>query len=161
MRDFPSLSEWAAHLERVVERHEATAARVLTVSAKAVVLRSKEKIGHYQPQEGIVPAWSPLAESTLAEKRRLGFTGRRSADDPLLRTGELMESYGFGLALWSASSTLQGWQAHIGSPLDVALWQELGTAKMPPRPVISGATAEEASLFAAAVGAAFFGLWKV
>jgi phage gpG-like protein len=65
--------------------------------------------------------WPPLAESTLA---------RKAADTPLLETGEMRDSI---------SHTVTKDEAHIGSDSNVALWQELGTSRIPPRSFLQGA----------------------
>lgn len=79
---------------------------------------AKDLIGHQQP------SWQPLAESTIRQKGRLGF---RAPDfEPLLRTGEMRDS------IKGISNGLTG---TIGSDDPTLLWQELGTATIPPRPV--------------------------
>ena len=74
--------------------------------------------GHYQP------GWAPLAASTIADKEAKGFP----VPSPLKRTGEMAASYKkevdpFNLELM------------IGSPDLKALWQEVGTVHIQPRPV--------------------------
>src|ERR1700675_269663 len=65
--------------------------------------------------------WPSLAPSTLAKK---------SADTPLLETGEMRNSI-----QWNAS----GNTGSVGSNLDRAVFQELGTSRIPPRPFLLGA----------------------
>ena len=81
--------------------------------------------------------WKALAESTVEEKQRLGFTGQRSATDPLLRTGVLESSI-------SAQADRQGLtiKGVIGSDDEVAIYQEMGTSRIPPRPFLSSALIE-------------------
>lgn len=81
-----------------------------------------EYIGHEMPE------WPPLADSTVEEKIRLGYTGQVSDTDPLLRTGDMRDSIGVEQA---------GLVVAVGSPEKVAFWQEMGTTKMPPRPFLS------------------------
>jgi len=81
-----------------------------------------------------LPQWPPLAESTIAEKQRLGYTGQVSATDPLLRTGELR-----GSIESDAERTATGVEGVVGSNSKVALYQEMGTAKIPPRPFLATA----------------------
>ncbi len=159
MRTFRDLDALADHFEAVALAVPDAAAALLDATGRAVVRRTRAHIGYYQPQIGPVPAWEPLAPRTLQDKRRLGYTGHRSADDPLLRTGALMRSYSYGLALMAPGNVLRGWSVRVGSPLVIALWMEIGTEKMPPRPVLSGATAEEARAFGVAAGKTFFALW--
>jgi hypothetical protein len=75
--------------------------------------------------------WPALAESTIADKMKKGFP----VPSPLKRTGEMAESY---------SSELRPGQlaVAIGSPEKKALWHELGTSRMPPRPVLAKAMRE-------------------
>lgn len=81
-----------------------------------------EYIGHELPQ------WRPLAASTIAQKERLGFTGHVSATDPLLRTGGMRDSI---------VSEVSGHEVVVGSDDQKAVWQELGTSRIPPRPFLA------------------------
>jgi phage gpG-like protein len=65
--------------------------------------------------------WPPLAASTLAQK---------AADTPLLETGEMRDSI---------QHMVVHNEAHIGSNNEKAVWQELGTVKIPPRSFLGGA----------------------
>jgi HK97 gp10 family phage protein len=85
-------------------KHEA-----LEKAAKIVEDGSKKAIGTYEF------GWPPLAESTLEKK---------AADTPLLETGELRDSI---------RHEVDGDTARIGSDLDYALYQEVGTSRIPPR----------------------------
>jgi len=76
--------------------------------------------GHYQP------GWAPLAASTLRDKEKKGFP----VPSPLLRTGEMAGSYRKELVPEALAVV-------VGSPEKVALWQEMGTSRIPPRPVLS------------------------
>ncbi len=90
---------------------------------------AKELIGHE------VPGWPPLASSTIEEKERHGYVGRVSATDPLLRTGEMRES--IGVEIDPANLALA-----LGSKDKVALYQEMGTSRIPPRPFLRHAMVE-------------------
>jgi phage gpG-like protein len=68
-------------------------------------------IGHYQP------GWPPLAESTLKNK---------AADTPLLETGEMRDSIRHEVDPIML-------EVVVGSNDKRALWQELGTSRIPPR----------------------------
>ncbi len=94
--------------------------------AAAVILQrhAKDMIGEE------LPAWPALADATVEEKQALGFTGRVSATDPLLRTGELRASI---------KAEVDGKRVVLGSDDPIAVYQEEGTRSMPPRPFI-GAT---------------------
>lgn len=90
-------------------------------------VEAKAVIGHELDQ------WPPLAASTIAEKQRLGYVNQISPTDPLLRTGDMRESVDA-----AAEATSYGAKGVIGSRLKEALWQELGTAKIPSRPFLAG-----------------------
>ena len=77
--------------------------------------------------------WKPLAPSTVAEKRRLGFPRA-----PLVRSGRLKREFtGRPLDI----ERYQGNRAFFGSNNPVALWQHKGTRRngrrhIPPRTII-------------------------
>lgn len=85
---------------------------------------AKEIIGHYQRSDtGPFPEWEELATSTKADRVSQGFT----PNDPLLRTGELRNSI---------RHEVRGHSVAVGSDLDIAIYQEMGTATIPPRPFL-------------------------
>lgn len=96
------------------------------VIVKEIEEIAKEEIGVYQPAYGPFDAWTPLAESTKAGRVRKGYT----EDDPLLRSGELRDSI---------ESEVIGLAAIVGTKSEIGLWQEVGTASIPPRPFIGPA----------------------
>ena len=102
----------------------------LEASFRAIVKEieemAKEEIGVYQPAYGPFDAWGPLAESTKADRVRQGY----SEDEPLLRSGELRDSI---------ESEVVGLAAIVGIKSDIGLWQEVGTERIPPRPIIGPA----------------------
>jgi hypothetical protein len=112
------------------ERHLSTA----LASVKPRIEIGLDKVGtlavtlaaHYpgEYQEG----WSQLAASTLKDKAAKGFP----VPSPLKRTGEMAESYQKELLLADLAVV-------VGSPEKVALWQEIGTSRIPPRPVVAKA----------------------
>lgn len=117
MREF-TLSGFAAFLSTMSfleAQHHA-----LEKSAQIVEEEAKRVIGTYDY------GWPPLAESTKAERVALGF----AADEPLLRTGELRGSI---------EHQANSFEARIGSNEDKAVWQELGTSRIPPRSFLAGA----------------------
>lgn len=129
MRDFNDFGAFAQHLAAVAQRIEAAEHPALEKAAVMVEKRAKDKIGHYQDKAGPFAAWAPLAESTKQDRVRKGF----NPDDPLLRTGKLRDSI---------KHHVDGHEACIGSDEDIAVWQEFGTHKIPPRSFLGGATAE-------------------
>ena len=76
--------------------------------------------GEYQP------GWAPLAASTIADKVAKGFP----VPSPLKRTGDMAASYKKEID-FAALAVI------VGSEEKVALYQEMGTSRMPPRPVLS------------------------
>lgn len=81
-----------------------------------------EYVGHELPE------WAPLSAGYVTQKRREGFTGRISNTDPWLRTGETRDSL---------RAEVDGHEMVLGSPLDKALWNEVGTSRAPPRPLMA------------------------
>lgn len=108
--------------------------RTAEMSAQAVQQAGMKAAGKFLVEEARAEigtedqAWPPLAPSTVAEKDRLGYTGRVSATDPLLRTGELRDSI---------ESAVDDRGVVLGSTDPVMVFHELGTERMPPRPVLA------------------------
>ena len=100
------------------------------VFMEAMAKEAKEWIGFYHP------GWAPLAESTLEGwhghpgKIELGYA---PPDNPLLRTGDMRDSIQSQAELAS-----YGAEGVIGSESKIALYQEMGTSKIPPRPFLGG-----------------------
>lgn len=109
--------------EAMLERGIATVVPRLEIGLDKVGMLAEsiaaELPGHDQP------GWAPLAESTLADKANKGFP----VPSPLKRTGEMAGSY--KKEVDPADLTLV-----IGSDSKVALFQEMGTSRIPPRPVL-------------------------
>ena len=87
---------------------------MLDEAAQTVETEAKRVIGTYDY------GWPQLAQSTQNERASKGF----SPNEPLLRTGEMRASIQHNTDLH---------EAHIGSNSDKAVWQELGTVRIPPR----------------------------
>jgi len=139
--DFNSLASFASHL---VAREVATVVALgagLEVVAKKIEATAKDEIGHYQPATGPFPEWAPLADTTEAEKARLGYP----SDAPLLREGQLRDSI---------EHEVSGLEAVVGSKSDIAAYQEFGTKTIPPRPFIGPAAFRNQKDIEKAVGAA-------
>ena len=142
MMGFSSFAKFAEHLVLLgVEQHLADH-EILEVAAKQIETRAKEKIGSYQDAAGPFEAWQPLAASTVEQREALGYT----PDDPLLRDGTLRDSI---------EHKVEGREAHIGSDLDIALWQELGTEHIPPRSFLGSSAFELAPKIVREIGVAF------
>jgi HK97 gp10 family phage protein len=81
---------------------------------------AKQAIGTY------AYGWPPLAESTIA--------GKAAGDTPLLETGALRDSI---------THNVDATEAYVGTDLEYAKYQEFGTSRIPPRPFLGGAIAQE------------------
>jgi hypothetical protein len=130
MREFADLASFVIFLATRAAAVEIAAAHGLDIAGRIIKAEAQNEIGIPQGKAGPFDAWAPLAESTMEEKTRLGFTKQRSAEDPLLRTGELRDSIGHHI---------EGHEVAVGSDSEIAVYQELGTATIPPRSFLGGA----------------------
>mgnify|MGYP001077961367 CR=1 FL=1 len=126
MKQFDSLGAFAAHLLTTATAEAVALHEGLVAAAVEVEKSAKGEIGTYQAAIGPFPAWAPLADSTEDQKARMGYP----ADSPLLASGEMQESYAHEVA---------GLEAVIGTADPKALYHEIGTERMPPRPVLGPA----------------------
>jgi HK97 gp10 family phage protein len=126
MKHFDSLGDMAAHLLAASTAEALALQQGLRAAAVEVEKTAKGEIGTYQKAVGPFPEWAPLADSTEDRKARMGYP----ADSPLLATGEMQESI---------THEVEGLVAVVGTPDQKALYHELGTARMPPRPVLGPA----------------------
>ena len=110
-----TLASFAAHLHQIDRDLKVTNEAIVARACAMVAAEAKRVLGTYDYN------WTPLAASTLEKKK---------ADTPLLETGAMRASIE-----WIAHD-LQGL---VGSNSDIAVWQELGTSKIPPRPFLQGA----------------------
>ncbi len=133
------LAEFAMILGRLpgqvaVAQHEAMgrAVDVVKEEAQAVIGQgydypASDRPAAYAPDA----AWAGLAPATVADRVANGFP----ADEPLLRTGQLRDSI--------ESRVEQGFRLDVegvvGSDDEIAVYQELGTGTIPPRPFLGGA----------------------
>jgi HK97 gp10 family phage protein len=131
MKNFTSFAGMATELAGILIAQEEINHQLLERAAKSIEKRAKEKIGEYQPEAGQFVAWAELAESTKHDRESQGYP----EDEPLLRSGELRDSI---------VHKVIGMVAHVGSDSDIAVYQELGTEKMPPRSFLGGAAHEKA-----------------
>ena len=139
MQEF-TIEGFTAHLQKLVAGMPALETAMLSRIGARVTTAAKEKIGEYQPESGPFAAWAPLAESTKEDRLRGGY----SEDNPELRTGELRDLIEY---------VVVPPEVIIGSELDIALWQEMGTDKMPARSFLGGAAFEQAPILVAEAGA--------
>lgn len=132
-------------MESIVKMAEVTIAiehethRALDHAARIVKTEAKEEIGVYQAQAGSFVAWAELAAATKADRLAHGFP----ENEPLLRTGDLRDSIGH---------VVEGHEAAVGSNSDIAVYQELGTARIPPRSFLAGAAIRKEAEVVAILG---------
>jgi phage gpG-like protein len=88
---------------------------IIARACEMVAAEAKRVIGEGYPE------WPALAPETLA---------RKMMNTPLLETGELRASIE-----WNS----EGNEGYVGSNNDKAVWHELGTSHIPPRPFLMGA----------------------
>lgn len=140
--EFDSMGKFARHLATLEVGVALELRRGLETVAKSVQKTAKDEIGYYQPAIGPFPAWAPLAQTTVEDRVSQGY----SADEPLLRTGELRDSI---------DRDVTALEAVIGSDSDIAVYQELGTDKIPPRPFLGPAVIHNEPLIKNVLGRAF------
>ena len=126
MREFDLLG-FADHL--LVMAHETHRELVhgLEASAKLVEKTAKGEFGEYQPHVGRFNEWAALAPSTLEHHAAMGAN-----DTPLLVTGTLRDSVKHAVSR-------EHLEAAVGSADERMIWQEIGTERIPPRPVLGPA----------------------
>lgn len=118
-----TLEEFAKHLLAMPAALTIVQHEILEDACKIVEEEAKRVIGTYDY------GWPQLAPATQEDRTRKGF----SANEPLLRTGELRDSI--------THEVVSHDTAYVGSTSLIAKYQELGTSKIPPRPFLGGATA--------------------
>jgi len=129
MNTFDSPQAFARHLKSMARKEVIALRAGLTTCAKLIKKTAKEEIGHLQPAVGPFAAWAELADYTKKEKEKLGYKFNDEYN-PLLREGTMRDSYQY---------EVNGFEAIIGSKMDIAAWHEFGTSRMPERPVLGPA----------------------
>jgi hypothetical protein len=120
-----SLLGFIAELPAIERDWHASGPMIVKKACEIVQKKAKAAIGKDHEM------WAPLAESTIADKAQHGF----ATPKPLLRTGELRDSIQY---------TVHGLEGAVGSDLDIAVYQELGTSRIPPRSfLVSSAISSE------------------
>jgi hypothetical protein len=139
MREFHSFLEAAVYCgELVLLQHEADK-HSLHKATELLQEHVREKFGEYQPEAGPFVEWAQLADSTKADRVYQGY----AENEPLLRTGDLRES---------VETLVRDNVGYVGSDSDIAVYQELGTIKMPPRSTFGSAAVETMDLIVEIVG---------
>ena len=103
--------------------------RCLDDGSKILQEEAKRELGQYQP------GWPALKPETIARKA--------TGDSPLLETGELRDSI---------ERDVQPHVAYVGSNSKKAVWHELGTSRIPPRPFLATAAAAKTAEIGEMIG---------
>lgn len=121
-RSFRSIGEFVAFMSRQVASLPAAQHAALGEGAEIILREARSYPGTYQP------GWASLQPETIAHKS--------AGDSPLLESGGLRDSYG--------AKVVDAHHAAVGSDDEKATWLELGTPRIPARPVLAlaGATKE-------------------
>lgn len=141
MKHLASLGEMALELALIVPEVALELHHGLEKVAQRIEATAKSEFGVYQAEQGAFPAWPELAEATKDDRVRQGYT----ENDPLLRSGELMNTVGH---------EVQGLEAAIGSTDEKMVFHEFGTSRMPARPVLGPAAFRNKAAIQKLVGAA-------
>jgi hypothetical protein len=128
MKEFASLDTFSKHLGKMIGNYQNHEHKALDFIGKHIEEKAKETIGHLQIGAGDFESWPELAESTKKDKEAKGYVFNEEYN-PLYRTGELKESINHVVAVLNKELG----QVFIGSPLDIALYQEMGTNRIPAR----------------------------
>ena len=125
MSELFTLLGFAAELHAIDRDLEALGPKIIERACQIVQKKAKAAIGTEHEM------WPALAESTIKDKAAHGY----KIPAPLLRTGEMRDSIEY---------TVHGNEGAVGSDLDIAVYQELGTSKIPPRSfLVSSAISSE------------------
>ncbi len=139
MHEFHSIAHFIEHLGTMHAKEAMALRHGLKHAAEIVEKQAKAEIGNYQQAIADFPAWAELAENTKEDRVSKGFT----ENDPLSRTGGLRDSI---------THEVEGLEAVIGSESPIALYQELGTATIPPRSFLGTALASKQSQVVKLIG---------
>lgn len=141
-RELPSLGAMALEFLAI----EVGMAAALEKSLERVLVKiertAKSEFGTYQPEVGEFPGWNELAEATKADRVAKGY----SENEPLLREGDLRDGIGH---------EREGLDGIVGSPDEIMIYHELGTSRMPPRPVLGPAAFRSKAAVEELLGVAF------
>jgi hypothetical protein len=121
VKTFSSILEFIAEIPAIQRDLESSGPKIIERACQIVQKKAKAAIGANHE------LWPPLAESTIADKQHHGFPTPK----PLLRTGQLRDSIEY---------TVHGLEGCVGSDLEIAVYQELGTSRgLPPRSFLQSA----------------------
>lgn len=119
-----TLSSFSGHLLAMAGSSDKAAGSAVRTSAEMVRDEAKRVLGTYEY------GWTPLQPATVKRKSR--------GDTPLLETGELRDSIvtSVGQNRVSSGQFSAGFSAMVYSTSPKAVWHELGTRTVPPRPFL-------------------------
>src|SRR6516162_2395737 len=115
-----SLAEAATIFAEVAVEMDHMKHHCLDEGSKILQDEAKRVLGTYDY------GWPQLAAATQEQRERQGY----APNDPLLVTGDLRDSI---------ERDVQHNVASVGSNNNKALWHEMGTSRIPPRPFFGGA----------------------
>ena len=116
---------FAAQMRAVDHDLEALGPKIVERACQIIQKKAQSAIGREHE------LWAPLAASTIADKASHGFPTPK----PLLRTGQMRDSIEY---------TVHGNEGWVGSNSPIAVYQELGTSRIPPRSfLVSAAISSE------------------
>ncbi len=141
MKEFDNISEFIAHLSTLAEAEKAALQRGLQECAEAVEKTAKAEFDGSQSAAGPFPVWPALAPATLTKHQ----ANDEADDSPLSGSGVLRDSI---------SHQVHGLTASVGSNSAVMAYQELGTDKIPPRPVLGPSLVRNRKLIERTLGRA-------
>ncbi|GLI93597.1 hypothetical protein [Methylocystis echinoides] len=119
-----SLGEFAARALGMEADIHAAMEAAIEKGCKRVQRKAKQLIGVEQPE------WPALAPATIADKQRQGYR----VPAPLLRTGKMRDTIEWQAPFWNGPREVSG---YVGTSFPIAVYQELGTMHIPPRPFLS------------------------
>jgi hypothetical protein len=143
-----SLAEFAAETVALALAVHEESKSALERAARLVEKEAKTEIGTYQSSAGPFPGWQQLADSTQTNRAQAGFP----PNDPLLITGSMRDSIEHTVDM----DDLDG-VAYVGSNNPIALWQEQGTTKIPPRSFLGGALFRKETEVRDLIGGSIYG----
>lgn len=136
-QSFDSLGAFAAHLRHLIAGAEAVERRAVDKGSEELLTAVKEVIGVYQTDPVV---WPALAESTVDERVRQGFT----PDEPLKRSGQYADSF--------EREVKDHRHAVVGTHDERAAALEYGYKRIPARPAVGAAVAQKGEGIAHGMG---------
>lgn len=131
MLNFQSFGQLAVHLQsQAIRDYKINMRKSLKEVGEVVSAEARKSVGVYQSGIGPFPAWAGLADSTIERKSRSGLGMGGNPNTPLYATGRFKQSIAYKAENQSVT---------IGTNVPYIVHTEVGTSKMPPRPVFGPA----------------------